>query len=716
VGLVFDLDHDHDLPPDELRLLVGGKAANLAVMARELRLPVPPGFVISTEACRDYLTGGWPAGLDNELREHIRRAEQRTGRGFGHAADPLLVSVRSGAPVSMPGMMDTILNLGLNDETAAGLARSSADTAFAQDCYERFRLTFATVAGPHPPVDVWQQLHLAIEAVFRSWNSERALAYRQVERIPDELGTAVTVQAMVFGNAGPDSASGVLFTRNPATGERALFGDVLFEAQGEDVVSGARRTLPVAALGERLPDVARQLWRYANVLERHYADMCDIEFTIERGQLWLLQVRVGKRSPQAALTMAVQMADDPQFPLSRVQAVRRVARYLVRPPGRRVGVPGERMPITRGLPASPGLATGQIATSAAAADAASSVGAPFILVRAETSPEDVPVMARAAGVLTSRGGLASHAAVVARGWGVPAVVSAADVRICDGAIIIADARYPEGATISIDGSAGLVYDGAVAGAEVPVPEVAILLGWARDAGIELPVSEDMTGAAQADPGAAQADPGAARPVTGQAIIRCLSIKGTATPDVLADALLTTAATVDVEIGVLAAAGLVVAAGGLIRLSDAGNARASALTEADRQHWGRAAAAGALDAFLPVDARVKETITAWQLKDVDGQQILNDHADAGYDASVLARLQALHAEVSQWLTALPDGAGRLSGYAARLDRAAAAAADGDHRFLSSPRVDSYHSVWFELHEELIRLAGRSRSEEAASGRA
>jgi pyruvate, orthophosphate dikinase len=709
MSLVFDLDHDHALPPDQLQMLIGGKAANLAVMARELGLPVPTGFVISTEACRDYLSGGWPAGLDKDLRAHIRRAEERTGRGFGDAADPLLVSVRSGAPVSMPGMMDTILNLGLNEDTAGGLARSSADPAFAQDCHERFRVTFATVAGRQPPADVWQQLHMAIEAVFRSWNSERARAYRQVERIPDDLGTAVTVQAMVFGNSGPDSASGVLFTRNPATGEHALFGDVLFEAQGEDVVSGTRRTLPVAALGGRLPDVARQLWRYADVLERHYADMCDIEFTIERGQLWLLQVRVGKRSPQAALTMAVQMANDPHFPLSRLQAVRRVAPYLVRPPGRRAGVPGDRMPITSGLPASPGLATGQIATSAAAADAADSAGAAFILVRAETSPDDVPVMARAVGVLTSLGGLASHAAVVARGWGVPAVVSASDLSLSDGTIIIAGERYPEGATITIDGSTGRVYDGAVAGQEVPVPEVATLLDWARDAGIELPVSEDM-------PGAAQAHPGAARPVTAEGIIRCLSIKGTATSDVLADALLTTAATVDAETGALTAAGLVIATAGLIRLSDAGTARANALTEADRRLWGGETAAAALDAFLPLDAGVKETVTAWQLRDVDGKQVLNDHTDAGYDASVVAGLQALHAEASMWLSSLPDGADRLSGYAARLDRAAAAVADGDHRFLSSPRVDSYHSVWFELHEELIRLAGRTRSEEAASGRA
>lgn len=714
MALVFDLDQDHDLPQHELQMLIGAKAANLGVMASELGLPVPPGFVISTDACRAYFAGGWPAGLDAELRTHVQRLEERSARQFGGTASPLLVSVRSGAPVSMPGMMDTILNLGLNTQISAGLARAAGDEAFARDSAERFESMFQAVVGRQPPADVWDQLRAAIEAVFRSWHSNRAKAYRAVERIPADLGTAVTVQTMVFGNSPPDSATGVLFTRNPATGDRAPFGDVLFGAQGEDVVAGTRRTLPVATLDERMPDVARQLWHYADVLERRYSDMCDIEFTIEHGVLWLLQVRVGKRSPQAALRMAVQMAEDPAFPLSREEAVRRVGSHLVTPPSQRAAVPGELKPVTSGLPASPGLATGEIVTSPAAALAATEAGRPYILVRAETSPDDIPMMARAAGVLTSRGGLASHAAVVARGWGVPAVVNSPDVSWSAGAITIAGARYPEGATISIDGTTGLVYIGAVAGEVVPSVEAATLFGWAREAGIELPPSDDTAGAAQADP--ARTGPGAARPVTEADIIRCLSIKGTATPDILADALLTTAATVSTEIETLAAAGLVIAAGGLIRLADAGIARARALTDADRRQWGVGTAAVALDAFLPFDTRVKDTITAWQLRDVGGHQVLNDHADPGYDAAVLAGLRAEHAEVSQWLGALPDGSGRLRGYAARLDRAAAAVAAGDHRFLSSPRVDSYHSVWFELHEELIRLAGRTRSEEAASGRA
>src|SRR5260221_8360140 len=410
--LVFGLDHDHDLPPEDLRLLIGGKAANLAVMASELGLPVPRGFVISTEACRAYLSAGWPEGLNAELRPYMRRTERRAARRFGGAVDPLLVSVRSGARVSMPGMMDTVLNLGLNEETAAGLARATGNAALAQDCAARFRSMFEAVVGREPPGDPWEQLRAAIEAVFRSWNSERARAYRKVERISDELGTAVTVQAMVFGNSGPDSGSGVLFTRNPATGERELFGDVLFEAQGEDVVSGARPTVPVAVMEERMPEVARQLRQYADVLERHYADMCDIEFTVDRGRLWLLQVRAGKRSPQAALRMAVEMADDPSFPLSREQAVQRVASLLASPPRQWAGLPGGLEPLTSGLPASPGLATGEIVTSLRAAGAVGAAGLPFILVRAETSPDDGPAMACTSGVLTPLAGLRCHAAVI----------------------------------------------------------------------------------------------------------------------------------------------------------------------------------------------------------------------------------------------------------------------------------------------------------------
>ena len=421
----------------------GGKAANLGVMARDLDLPVPPAFVITTEACRASLAGGWPDGLDAELRSRMADLEASVGRRFGAADDPLLVSVRSGAPVSMPGMMDTILDLGLNATTTAGLARATGDEAFAADCRERFEASFRSIVGvADVPDDPWRQLRLAIEAVFRSWQSDRAVAYRAKERIADDLGTAVTVQAMVFGNRGSTSATGVLFTRDPASGEDRPFGDILFDAQGEDVVAGTHATESIEVLDDRLPEVAMELRSAADRLERHYADLCDIEFTIEQGRLWLLQTRVGKRSPQAAVRIALDMAEEDGFPLDRAGAVRRVASLLANPPRRAVAGASRPAPLTTGLAASPGTASGPIAITPEAAVAAAESGSPAILVRQETSPNDVHGMAVAAGILTSHGGLASHAAVVARGWGIPAVVGASEVALRGESVEIAGTDVP----------------------------------------------------------------------------------------------------------------------------------------------------------------------------------------------------------------------------------------------------------------------------------
>ena len=421
---VFDFDDAPFGTAEERRRLLGGKGANLVLMSSELALPVPPGFVISTSACLEYLAGSWPQGLDDEMRAAMDRLGAHLGRRFGDPADPLLVSVRSGAPVSMPGMMDTILNLGLNDETVAGLARV-AGSEFAEDCLRRFREGYAAVIGvADVPQDPWQQLRAAVEAVFRSWNSDRARAYRAREGISDDLGTAVTVQAMVFGNRGETSATGVLFTRNPSTGEDELFGDVLFNAQGEDVVAGTHAPSPIATLDSRLPSVAIELRRDAALLERHLTDVADIEFTIEDGRLWLLQVRTGKKSPRAALRMATEMAADETFPLSRADAVQRVLPLLADPPRVFTRSSKTQPPIASGLPASPGVASGAVVLTSDQAVEAGDRGESVILVRDETSPEDVRGMAKAAGVLTARGGLASHAAVVARGWGIPAVAGA----------------------------------------------------------------------------------------------------------------------------------------------------------------------------------------------------------------------------------------------------------------------------------------------------
>ena len=719
---VFDWDVRHDRPLSEVSALLGGKAANLTVMALDLGLPVPPAFTISTAACNAYLANGWPDGLDAEIREHLATIERRVGRRFGDPLDPLLVSVRSGAPVSMPGMMDTILDLGLNDVTTRGLAAASANPTFAADCRARFEEMFMAVVGVNVvPDDPWAQLRAAIEAVFRSWNSDRARAYRRREGIPDDLGTAVTVQTMVFGNRSSDSASGVLFTRNPATGEPGVYGDVLFDAQGEDVVAGTHPTETLAELAVRMPSVAGELDRYAEALERHHNDLCDIEFTIEDGKLWMLQCRIGKRSPQAALRIAVDMAEDVDFPLTRREAVERVAQLLIDPPLAATGPAQGAVHLTTGLPASPGLASGFIVTTPDAAIALAEAGRPAILVRSETSPDDIHGMARAAGLLTSRGGLASHAAVVARGWGIPAVVGASAVLVSDDAVSIAGRTFALGSPITIDGSTGEIFDGIVAGTTAIVPEAETLRTWARELGIAI---GDGSKAGDA-PLSPRASPAAGRGHQGidglamvdrDTIVSTLAIKGYATPVGLSEALFATQDDVGSLLDGLIADGFAEPAAHSFRLTTSGKDVASRILAADRDRWGSEHGGAMLDSFLALDQRMKDIVTAWQMRDVDGSQTLNHHADPAYDGLVLARLAALHGDTVAWLSPIVAAVARFGIYLARLDRAARLAADGDVRYVASPRVDSYHSIWFELHEDLILLAGRTRAEEVSAGRA
>ncbi|HEX2737274.1 MAG TPA: PEP/pyruvate-binding domain-containing protein, partial [Acidimicrobiia bacterium] len=371
VPFVYAFDHQHETLPKNLAHLLGGKGANLAEMTSVLGLPVPPGFTITTDACRAYLDAGWPAGLDDEIGAHLAQIETRMGRHLGEPADPLLVSVRSGAKFSMPGMMDTVLNLGLNDTSVEGLAKQTSDDRFAYDAYRRFIAMFGSIVlgidgarfgrllddakglagttndaevpsellryvvmrsqqivaeatGEPFPQDPRRQLRAAIEAVFASWNGARAIAYRNREHIPHDLGTAVTVQAMVFGNRDESSATGVGFTRDPATGAQGSYGDFLVNAQGEDVVAGIRATLPLAALADRFPEVHTELHDIFARLEQHYRDMLDTEFTIEQGKLWMLQTRVGQRTGRAALRMAVEMTNDPAIRLTPAEAVTRV--------------------------------------------------------------------------------------------------------------------------------------------------------------------------------------------------------------------------------------------------------------------------------------------------------------------------------------------------------------------------------------------------------
>ena len=526
-SIVF-ADVTSNLTPEERRSLLGGKGASLAEMSGLLGLPVPPAFTITTEVCRRFLDGGWPDDLDDLLRESVRGLEQRVGRRLGDSSDPLLVSVRSGAPVSMPGMMDTVVNLGLSDETAAGLA-ASTDDRFALDTHRRFVQSYASVVlgvrvdlgaivgealgragvdreadlapddlrglladlraailadGSTPvPDDPYEQLRGAVAAVFESWRGERAVVYRRREGIPDELGTACSVQVMVFGNRDDRAGSGVAFTRDPTTGEDRRTGDFLLNAQGEDVVAGTHTTLPLDELAMHLPEAAEELERALDVLERHERDLCDVEFTIEQGRLHVLQARRGKRTGAAALRIAVDLVADPEIALTRAEALARVTPdHLEQVLHARFADSGEAVELTRGLAASPGAAVGGVCLTAEAALDAADRGEPVILVRHETSPEDVAGMSVAEGVLTARGGLVSHAALVARGWGIPCVVGADELRIADDHFTVGDRVVHVGDIIAIDGSTGVVTLGEREVADDDVPtELEVVLGWADEA-------------------------------------------------------------------------------------------------------------------------------------------------------------------------------------------------------------------------------------------
>jgi pyruvate,orthophosphate dikinase len=713
VTLAYDLDHDFGLPLGELKNRIGGKAAGINVMATHLHLPVPPGFVVTTATCNEYLAHGWPDGLDAELREHMARTESVVGRRFGDPVDPLLVSVRSGAPISMPGMMDTILNLGLNEATTAGLARASGDPAFAADCLRRFREMYPRIVGVEAPEDPWLQLRGAVEAVFRSWNGERARTYRRHENIADDLGTAVTVQTMVFGNRGGDSGTGVLFTRS-LTGEPIVEADVMFNAQGEDVVAGSSQVQKLADLDERLPAVADELRQYADRLERHYADMCDIEFTIEQGKLWMLQVRNGKRTARAALRIAIDMAEDPTFPLTRIDAVKRVANRLAHPPvvTRRAGVWPE--PLAKGLSASPGIARGQIVVSPDQAVATAQPGRPIILVRTETSPEDVHGMELSAGILTATGGLNSHAAVVARGWEIPAVVGAEAIEVGDAGFAVQGRTFGCGEVITIDGGTGEVFAGGLDFSCDLAPEAATMLIWANELGIAIQPPEAL---ADAEPEAADgATP--VRELCEDDAVRGLMIKGMAAPDGLATSLGCPAEALPALLESLVAAEFATNSGGFYKLTPEGRLRAGEVFATERDSsGGEAGWLEALDVFVLLDKRMKVIVTAWQKgPNADDPNAYNDHSDAEFDARVLDDLGALDADVAAWLAPLQKRLPRLAAYATRLDHAARAARGGDARFVASPRVDSYHTVWFELHEDLMKLANRRREDETRAGRA
>jgi pyruvate,orthophosphate dikinase len=505
VRYVYDLNE----PAPGGKPLLGSKGAGLAEMTA-LGLPVPPGFTVTTEACREYTErcGQAPDELAGEVEEHLVRLQEATGLRFGDARAPLLVSVRSGAPVSMPGMMDTILNLGLNDESVFGLARATRNPRFAFDCYRRlvqmygevvmgvpshafedeltalkqergvtqdtelsavdleqltgrFKAIVQQATGERFPQDPHEQLHRAIVAVFDSWQTPRAKVYRDLHGIPESLGTAVNVIAMVFGNRGDDSATGVCFTRDPATGEHTPYGEFLQNAQGEDVVAGIRTPEPLADLHERFPDAFDELIEDMRILETHYHDVQDIEFTIDDGHLYLLQTRSAKRTAPAALKAAVEMVDEGL--ISREDALRRIdpaqLDQLLHPS---LDPEAEFEVIAVGLAASPGAACGVVVFDADTA-AERGVAESVLLVRPETTPDDIHGMAKAAGILTARGGMTSHASVVARGMGIPCVTGCEvlDIDLAAKTLSVGEHVVREGETLTIDGSTGRVVVGAV---------------------------------------------------------------------------------------------------------------------------------------------------------------------------------------------------------------------------------------------------------------
>ena len=512
--MIYRFDHAHAGTIDDVARIVGGKGASLWAMTAQLGLPTPPGFTIGCAYQRRFQSEGLSpellAGVDSELH----RLGETLGRGFGDPGAPLLVAVRSGAPVSMPGMMDTILNVGLTPETVEGLALQSGDRAFALDAYQRFLAMFAgSVIGgaapaTHPEAtdeaalenavatlsrhianhlgagilaDSRALLQETIAAVLRSSDSAPARTYREREGLPEDLGTAVTVQAMVFGNMDAASGTGVVFSRDPSTGAPGLTGDWMRRAQGEDVVAGNKATRPVSELSEATPGVRGQLEDVAKRLELFYQDMVDIEFTVESGRLWVLQARAGKRSAAAAARIAVDLARDERFAVDEATAVARIPQDVLRGE-RALSISSSGEAIGSGLGAAPGAASGRVVMTPEAAVELAEDGEPVILVRRETSPADVHGMAVARGVLTGLGGLMSHAAVVARDWGLPAVVGAEALSPREDGFDLGDCRVKTGDTISIDGSSGEIFLGAI-GTQTRTDDcLETLRAWARQHG------------------------------------------------------------------------------------------------------------------------------------------------------------------------------------------------------------------------------------------
>jgi len=758
--LVVAVDGSCTLPREE----IGGKAWGVNRM-RSLGLPVPPAFVVTIHACSEYYANGRAVqdALWAQIVEHVQALEAETSRALGGTQRPLLVSVRSGAAKSMPGMMDTILDLGINRSIEAALASASGNARYAADTYHRFLEQYRRIVLPDEagavPEDPWAQLRAAVAAVFDSWNSPRARAYRRNRGFPDAGGTAVMIQAMVFGNLDERSGTGVLFSRNPITGEPPAWGEWLICAQGEEVVSGVHTPKSLEALRARMPDVHAALMRAATILETDARDIQDIEFTVESGRLWLLQSRVAKRSPQAAVRAAVAFAEEGL--ISPREAVRRLTSEQVRqlPSLRLVPQAAQHRPVAIGEPACPGVATGLVVTDPEAAELLAGHGEDVILARPTTSPEDLQGIIAARGLMTEQGGSTSHAAVVSRELGRPCVVG------CGSNTVTALA----GQRVTLDGASGRIWTGDLAvdhADEAANADLRKLLDWGTplvpmrllrpdeapsdtidldacgsdwraalkpgvtvrgavletDEGMEaamvagvraavvhrrlpalLACLSVLTEASAASQQAAQAI-APTREFSDLELLRLAALKGRASADILAGALSLPEDAALAQYLPLCEQGLCAKVSNGFRLTQAGRARLTALLAEERARVDPAAVVALYEDFCVLNAELKQIMTAWQLK---REGVPNDHRDADYDRAVLQRLGDLHRRVVPLLHRLAQLSPRLATYRARLTRAADRVAAGDLTYVARIVADSYHTVWFELHEELIALAGLTR---------
>ncbi|MFI6772546.1 pyruvate, phosphate dikinase [Nocardia sp. NPDC050412] len=695
---------------------IGGKAWSVDHM-RGLGLPVPPAFVLTTEAWAEFGANGGMLGaqLWAGVRDGIAALERGTGRRFGAAEHPLLVSVRSGAAVSMPGMMDTVLNLGMNDSVERALTAETRNPGYASDTRRRFVTQYREIVLGDPngvvPEDPWEQLRGAVTAVFRSWDSARAKTYRRTRGVSDALGTAVTVQAMVFGNLDALSGTGVLFSRNPNTGARAVFGEWLVGGQGEDVVSGRTTPRPLDELAVTLPQVHRQLLAAAELLERDGRDIQDIEFTVESGRLWLLQSRPAKRSARAAVRAAVAMADEGLIDAD--EALRRVdadqVRTVLRPAS---GDDTGLSPLAQGESACPGLASGIVVTDPDEAETRSAAGEHVILARPTTSPDDLHGMIAAQAIVTELGGATSHAALVSRELGRPCVVG------CGAGVVEALV----GRIVTVDGGAGTVWPGQVSGKAVEasvIEDIERLAQWAQVDSAQLPVflskrNDDRSAATDSDSARLPMTQDTnGNKVSELAVLRLIGIKGRVEPDTIAASLTISETEAGSRTADFVTRGLCARTPVGVRLTPQGREQLAQLLEHERADLDRSDLAAAYDEFCEFNAELKAIITAWQMKDAS---TVNDHSDNTYDAAVLARLTALHHGVTPLVERISAIAPRLAPYTDRLARAVERMNGGDHSWVARPIIDSYHTVWFELHEDLIGLCGLSRTDEAAAGRA